>query len=131
MAFILRNMRTFLRSIELTLTALGVVIVVVAYFLCRHINPWKAAALCAVFVGVVHGFIFYAVRSQQREARQKNVFSIREMLDDMMKNRLDVVLYPGSGEEEDWRTAAQRAVWEIQARLNFIEAESLKTKVDG
>jgi hypothetical protein len=48
----------------------------------------------------------------------------------MMKNRLDVVLYPGSGEEEDWRTAAQRAVWE-QARLNFIEAESLKTKVDG
>jgi hypothetical protein len=122
-------MRTFLRSIELTLTALGVVIVVVAYFLCRHINPWKAAALCAVFVGVVHGFIFYAVRSQQREARQKNVFSIREMLEDMMKNRLDVVLYPGSGEEEDWRTAAQRAVWEIQVRLNFIEAESLKTKV--
>ena len=123
-------MKTFLRSIELTLTALGVVVVVVAYFLCRHINPWKAAALCAVFVGVVHGFIFYAVRSQQREAREKNVFSIRGMLDDMMKNRLDVVLYPGSGEEEDWRLAAQRAVWEIQTRLNFIESESLSTKVN-
>jgi hypothetical protein len=107
------------------------VVVVVVYYLCRHINPWKAAALCAVFVAVVHGFIFYAVRSQQREARQKNVFSIREMLDDMMKNRLNVVLYPGSGEAEDWRSAAQRAVWEIQTRLNFIEAESLKTKVGG
>jgi predicted membrane channel-forming protein YqfA (hemolysin III family) len=121
-------MRIFLRYLELTLTAAGVVVVIVVYALCRHMNPWKAAALCAVVVGVLHGLIFYAVRSAQREARNRNVFSIRGMLEDMMKNRLQVVLYPASGEEEDWRSAAQRAVWEIQARLNFIEAESLKTK---
>jgi hypothetical protein len=125
-------MKTFLQHIELTLTAAGVVIVVVVYLLCQHINPWKAAALCAVFVAVVHGFIFNVVRSTQREARNRNVFSIRSMLQDMMENRLQVVLYPGQGDADDWgsehwRAAAQRAVWEIQTRLNFIEAESLKT----
>jgi hypothetical protein len=81
--------------------------------------------MCAVVVGVLHGLIFFAVRSAQREARKKEVWSIRGMLDDMMKNRLDVVLYPGE-ENEDWRMTAQRAVWEIQTRLNFIEAEGLK-----
>ena len=121
-------MKIFLRYLELTLTAAGVVVVIVVYALCRHMNPWRAAALCAVVVGVLHGLIFYAVRSAQREARNRNVFSIRGMLEDMMKNRLQVVLYPGTGDDEDWRSAAQRAVWEIQARLNFIEVESLKVK---
>ena len=81
-------------------------------------------------VGVVHGFIFYSVRAGQREARNRNVFSIRGMLDNMMQNELNVVLYPGDVHEEDWRDAAQRAVWEIQTRLNFIESESFSTKVN-
>jgi hypothetical protein len=50
------------------------------------------------------------------------------MLDDMVKNRLNTVLYPGE-EGEDWRDSAQRAVWEIQARLNFIESEGVKAKI--
>lgn len=121
-------MKIFLRYLELTLTAAGVVVVIVVYALCRHMDPWRAAALCAVVVGVLHGLIFYTVRSAQREARNKNVFSIRGMLEDMMQNKLQVVLFPPTTENEDWRSAAQRAVWEIQARLNFIEAESLKVK---
>jgi uncharacterized membrane protein YraQ (UPF0718 family) len=118
-------MKTFLRYLELTLTAAGVVVVIIVYALFRHMDPWKAAAMCAVVVGVLHGLIFFAVRSAQREARKQEVWSIRGMLDDMMKNRLDVVLYPGD-EGEHWRVTAQRAVWEIQTRLNFIEAEGLK-----
>jgi MFS superfamily sulfate permease-like transporter len=124
-------MRIFLRYLELVLSAAGVVLVIVVYALARHMDPWKAAALCAVVVGVLHGMIFFAVRSAQRSARNKEVFSIRGMLDDMVKNRLDVVLYPAKeGEQEDWRAAAQRAVWEIQARLNFIEAEGMKRRPD-
>ena len=123
-------MKNVLEHIELTLTAVGVVVVVIVYFLFRNINAWKAAAVCAVLVGVVHGFIFYSVRSAQREARKKNVFSIRGMLDDMVTNELNVVLHPGDEHEEDWRDAAQRAVWEIQTRLNFIETESFSTKVN-
>jgi hypothetical protein len=122
-------MRIFSRYLELILTAAGVVVVIVVYALARRMDPWKAAALCAVVVGVLHGLIFFAVRSAQREARNKEVFSIRTMLDAMVKNRLDVVLYPAKdGAEEDWRTSAQRAVWEIQARLNFIEREGLKRR---
>ncbi len=131
MLYNLRHMQTFLRYLELTLTAAGVVVVIVVYALARHMDPWKAAALCAVVVGVLHGMIFFAVRSAQREARRKAVWSIRGMLEDMMQNRLAVALYPAKdGEEEDWRATAQRAVWEIQARLNFIEAEGVKGKAE-
>jgi len=76
-------------------------------------------------VGVVHGLIFYLVRSRQRKTRSQEVFSIRGMLDDMVNNRLNVVLYP-TEENDDWRVRAQHAIWEIQTRLNFIEAENLK-----
>jgi hypothetical protein len=118
-------MTFLLRYLELILTAVGVQIVVAIFSIFRHSAPWKPAALCAIAVGVVHGIIFYAVRSAQRRARSRTVFSIRTMLDDMVQNRLGVVLYPEQ-EGDDWRMRAQRAVWEIQARLNFIEAEGLK-----
>jgi len=121
-------MGTFLRYLELTLSAVGVVVVIVVYALARHMDPWKAAALCAVVVGVLHGLIFFAVRSAQREARNKAVFSIRGMLEEMNR-RLDVPLYPAE-EGDDWRMAAHRAVWEIQARLSFIESEGLKRRVE-
>jgi len=120
-------MKTFLRYIELMLTALGVIVVIVVYAMARHMDPWKAAAMCAVVVGVLHGLIFFAVRSAQREARKKTVFSIRSMLEDM-NHHLHTPLYPAE-EGDDWRMAAQRAVWEIQARLSFIEAEALKAKL--
>jgi hypothetical protein len=100
--------------------------VMVVFAIFKNIAPWKAAAICAVVVSVVHGAVFYAVRSIQRRGRKQAVFSIRTMLDDLVENKLDVVLYPPDGEPEDWRYKAQRAVWEIQARLNYIEAEKIK-----
>jgi hypothetical protein len=51
-------MKNFLRYLELTLTAAGVVVVIIVYALCRHMDPWRAAALCATLVGVLHGLIF-------------------------------------------------------------------------
>jgi hypothetical protein len=119
-------MTLLLRYLELILTAAGVVVVFVVFAIFRDGGPWKAAAVCAVAVGVLHGIIFYIVRAQQRKARSSEVFSIRGMLDDMV-SRLDVVLYP-TKEGDDWRVRAQHAVWEIQARLNFIEAEGLKVR---
>jgi hypothetical protein len=64
----------------------------------------------------------------QRRRRKQAVFSIRTMLDDLMDNKLSTHLYPADGEPEDWKYKAQRAVWEIQARLNYIEAESLRRR---
>jgi len=118
-------MKPFLRYLELILTLVGVVVIVLIFAIFRNTTPWKAAAICAAVVGVVHGLIFYLVRSRQRKTRSQEVFSIRGMLDDMVNNRLNVVLYP-TEENDDWRVRAQHAIWEIQTRLNFIEAENLK-----
>ena len=117
-------MKLLLRYLELVLTFVGVMVVAVVFAIFRDGAPWKPAAVCAVAVGIIHGLIFYIVRSRQRKARNSEVFSIRGMLEDMVNNRLDVVLYP-TEEGDDWRVRAQHTVWEIQARLNFIENEGL------
>jgi len=120
-------MKPFLRYLELILTLVGVVVIVLIFAIFRNTTPWKAAAICAVIVGVIHGLIFYLVRSRQRKARSQELFSIRTMLDDMVNNRLNLVLYPNE-ETDNWHARAQHAVWEIQTRLNFIEAETLKSQ---
>ena len=122
-----RVMKPFLRYLELILTAAGVVVILLIFTIFRNTTPWKAAAICSIVVGIVHGLIFYLVRSKQRKTRSQEVFSIREMLDDMVNNRLNIALYPNQ-EDDDWRARAQHAVWEIQTRLNFIEAETLKSR---
>ena len=121
-------MKTFLRYIELVLTAVGVVVVFAVFAVFHNMAPWKAAAICAVAVSVIHGAIFYTVRASQRKGRTQAVFSIRTMLDDLMDDKLAVQLYPAPGGTESWQEKAQRAVFEIQARLNYIEAESLRRK---
>jgi predicted membrane channel-forming protein YqfA (hemolysin III family) len=78
-------MKSLLRNLELILTAAGVLVVFVIFALFRDAGPWKPAAICAVAVGVIHGIIFYIVRSKQRKARNSEVFSIRDMLDDVLK----------------------------------------------
>jgi predicted membrane channel-forming protein YqfA (hemolysin III family) len=119
-------MQTLFRYLELILTAVGVVVVIAVFAIFHHIAPWEAAAICAVAVSVIHGLIFFGVRSAQRNGRNSAVCSIRTTLDQLMNQKLDVQLFPSDGEPEDWKFKAQRAVWEIQARLNYIEAESIK-----
>jgi hypothetical protein len=79
-------------------------------------------------VGILHGAIFFAVRSNQRKARLKALHSIRWTLDDLVRNKLQVVLFASQIEDEDWRPAAQKAVQDIRDRLDFIEAEVLTGK---
>jgi predicted membrane channel-forming protein YqfA (hemolysin III family) len=119
-------MKNSLKYLELILTAVGLVVVAAVFALFRNLEPWKAAAICAVAVSVVHGLIFYGVRARQRSLRSEAVVSIRSVLDDLVQNKLTVRLYPPKQGEEDWISSAQRAVWEIQARLNYIDAEYLK-----
>jgi hypothetical protein len=119
-------METFLRYIELVLTAVGVMVVVAVFVLFRNIAPWEAATICAVAVSVVHGAIFFAVRSLQRRGRNEAVGSIRTTLDELVDGKLDEVLNAEEGDERNWRFRAQRAVWEIQSRLSYIEAENIR-----
>jgi uncharacterized membrane protein YjgN (DUF898 family) len=118
-------MRKLLEYLELVLTGAGVLVVIIAFAIFRDVEPWKAAAIAGLAVGVIHGIIFFIVRSAQRRARNQAVRAIRNTFDDLVRNKLQVVLFATEIEDEDWRPAAQRAVQEIQNSLNRIEAESL------
>jgi hypothetical protein len=128
MAYTLPVTQRFLKYLELVLTAAGVLVVIVVFAVFRHIAPWRAAALCAVGVGVLHGIIFFWVRSAQRKARNRALQEIRGTLDDLVRNKLQVVLFAAEVQGEDWRPAAQRAVLEIQDRLDMVEAEVLAAR---
>jgi ABC-type transport system involved in cytochrome bd biosynthesis fused ATPase/permease subunit len=118
----------FLKYLELILTVAGVVVVVIFFSVFRGIAPWKAAALSAVAVGVLHGAIFFAVRSAQRHTRNKELRLIRQTLNDLMRNKLQAVMFAAEIKNQDWRPEAQQAVLEIQNRLNAIEGEALRFK---
>ena len=83
----------FLRNIELWLSAAGLLVVWVAYLI---VSPsggdvWKVAAITALVVSVLHGMIFWVVRSRQRRLRAEAIHEIREMLADVVKNQLAVI----------------------------------------
>ena len=117
-----------LEYLELVLTGVGVAVVVVFFFVFRNIDAWKAAALSAVAVAVLHGIIFAVVRSTQRRVRRIALQRIRHTFDDLVRNKLQVVLFATEIQDQDWRPAAQRAVQEIQNSLARIEAESLTSR---
>jgi len=118
-------MRWLLEYIELILTAAGVIVVVAVFAIFRDLSPWKAASIAAVAVGVLHGIVFFAVRSSQRRYRRQAVQRIRETFDNLIRNKLQVVLFATEIRGEDWRSEAQRAVEDIQNNLDRIQAESL------
>lgn len=124
-------MSKLLEYLELVLTAAGILVVAIVFAIFRNIAAWKAAAICALTVGVLHGVIFFLVRSTQRANRNQAVRNIRHTLDDLVRNKLQVVLFATEIQDEDWRPAAQRAVQEIENSLNRIEAESLTAARSG
>ena len=121
-------MQWLLRYLELVLTAAGVVVVAVVFAIFRDVSAWKAATIAAVAVGVLHGSIFFAVRAAQRRARRQAVRQIRETFENLIRNKLQVVLFAAEVPSGDWRPAAQRAVEEIQESLERIDAEPLRVR---
>ncbi|HMB93544.1 MAG TPA: hypothetical protein VKP65_22010 [Rhodothermales bacterium] len=83
----------FLRNIELWLSGAGLLVVWVAYMIVSPASGdvWKIAAITALVVSVLHGIIFWVVRSRQRRVRAQAIHEIREMLGDVVKNQLAVI----------------------------------------
>ena len=121
-------MQKALEHLELILTAAGVAVVILVFYVFGNTNAWRAAAVCAVAVAVLHGVIFAVVRSTQRRVRRLAVVKIRRTCEDLIRNKLQVVLFSSEIQGQDWRPAAQRAVQEIQNSLVRIEAEALKAE---
>jgi len=119
-------MQRVLEYLELILTAAGILVVAAVFAVFRHVSAWKAATIAALAVGVLHGTIFFAVRSVQRRVRRQEVQRIREMFNNLIRNKLQIVLFATEVPNGDWRPAAQKAVEEIQESLNRIDEESLR-----
>jgi len=85
--------RWFLNNIELVLTAVGIGVILLSGFVASRsaFSLETATAVSATLVGVVHGILFWLLRRRQRWVRQEAIRQIREMLEDLGKNRLQTI----------------------------------------
>lgn len=85
--------RSFIRHIELWLSAAGLVVILAVPGLLAEEGSafWRIAALTAMGVGVLHGAIFWVIRRRQQRIREHSIAEIREMLSDVVKNQLAVM----------------------------------------
>ena len=83
----------FVRHIELWLSGVGLVLIFgVAFFMgSSGVAFWRLIAIIAVGIGIVHGFIFWAVRQRQRQVRRRSIREIQQMLSDVLKNELAAI----------------------------------------
>ena len=86
MAFVLAN-------IEIILSAIGLLVIVLVPALVnpRAENFWEVIAITAIFVGLIHGFIFWLVRKRQRIVRAQLLNDLRTVLADVVNNQLIAV----------------------------------------
>ncbi|HEY0789883.1 MAG TPA: hypothetical protein VGD78_02355 [Chthoniobacterales bacterium] len=127
-------MRVLLNHIELWLSALGIVIICGVPTLLRgtYPDPWPSAAITAVLVGLLHGFIFWAVRSRQRQIRNRAIKEITRMLQDRINNELAVILMnlttPGRDPQQSSRLikSTQTRIERIAQQVSRLSEESLQ-----
>jgi cytochrome c biogenesis factor len=124
-----------LKHLEIILSVAGVIVVFTVSWLFFHAPyaRWQAAAITAVAVGLLHGFIFYTVRLRQRQMRQSTIREMQIVVDDIVRNQMTVVSLsaqlipsvPGSMQQREWAQRSIEAAHEIGRRLNEIDSERL------
>jgi hypothetical protein len=129
--------RWFLDNIELILTAVGIGVILLSGWVASRsaLSVAMATAVSATVVGVIHGILFWLLRRRQRRVRQEAIGQIREMLEDLGKNRLQTIkmsLYMVQArqpdQEERTRQSFDRAyqiLGEISNLIDHISEESL------
>ena len=139
--------RWFLNNIELVLTEVGIGVILLSGFVASR-SAFKdsvpltrtvemATAVSATLVGVVHGILFWLLRRRQRWVRQEAIRQIREMLEDLGKNRLQTIkmnLYMvqiHQPEQEERTRKSFDRVYQILAEMStlidHISEESLES----
>ena len=124
---------SFVDHIELWLSGVGLLII---FGVSLFIGPsdrafWRLIALIAIGIGVVHGFIFWAVRRRQRQVRRQSIREIQQMLSDVLKNKLAAInMY--LPEEENQEMVKQEldgirnSIEEIADEVDNISTESIE-----
>ena len=87
-------MRWLLSYLELWLSAAGVAVILFLPTLLgvSPENYWHVTALVAIFVGVLHGLIFWSVHRRQRYVRDHTVAQVRAMLRDDIHKQVAALL---------------------------------------
>ncbi|MFT0787484.1 hypothetical protein [Synechococcus sp. H55.10] len=129
--------RWFLNNIELILTAVGIGVILLSGWVASRsaLSAATATAISATVVGVIHGILFWLLRRRQRRVRQEAIGQIREMLEDLGKNRLQTIkmsLYlvqvRQPDQEERTRQSFDRVyqiLGEMSSLIDHISEESL------
>jgi hypothetical protein len=107
--------RWFLDNIELILTAVGIGVILLSGWVASRsaLSVAMATAVSATVVGVIHGILFWLLRRRQRRVRQEAIGQIREMLEDLGKNRLQTIkmsLYMVQARQPDQKSAPAKAL---------------------
>ena len=127
-------MKLILKHIELILSGAGLLVIylVPALFSHQPVDYWKVVALTAIFVGALHGVIFWTIRQRQRVVREEAIKEIRLMLQDRINNALATILVHSShssgekDQQEEQLLAIQRNVEKISQQLTDLTDESLE-----
>ncbi len=138
---LLTSRNAFVDNIELWLSGagLGVILGVPNLFAPAAGSFWKVAAITAIGVGLLHGLIFWAIRRRQRIVRHRAIDEIREMLRDVVKNKLaiiDMYLPEENGQEivEAQLVGIRETIEQITLHVDTLSEEAIKdwkTKYDG
>jgi len=124
---------SFVKHIELWLSGVGLLLIFgVAFFMgSSGVAFWRLIALIAVGIGIVHGFIFWAVRRRQRQVRRQSIREIQQMLSDVLKNKLAAInMY--LPEEENQEMVKQEldgirsSIEDIAGEVENISEESIE-----
>lgn len=126
-----------LQYLELILTGLGVLVILATGWIAQfwEVNIWQVTTIAATVVGVVHGLIFWGIRHRQHRVRQIAIQQVREMLKDLVKNRLQnikmMVRFAQSPQANPVTVATrldqvQGLVGDISALIDHISEESLQ-----
>lgn len=124
---------SFVKHIELWLSGVGLLLIFGVAFLMGSsgVAFWRLIAIIAVGIGIVHGFIFWAVRRRQRQVRRQSIREIQQMLSDVLKNKLAAInMY--LPEEENQELVEQelngirRSIEDIATEVEDLSEESLE-----
>lgn len=124
---------SFVNHIELWLSAAGLAVIFGVSLVAgpSGLAFWRLIAIIAVGVGVLHGFIFWAVRRRQRQVRRQSILEIQQMLSDVLKNKLAAInMYLPENESQEMveqeLAGIRSSIREIASEVESLSAESLE-----
>ena len=121
-------MQFFLRHIELFLSAAGLLVIVAVPGLAPNLfgSQWVTAAVTATFVGVLHGMIFWLVRSRQRKLREQTISEISSMLRDVVNNQLTIIAMASESDAAARAKTTVDSARNISTLVNSLNEEKLR-----